>query len=48
MLLERDDVGKVKFHFRYMAAVTSVDPLIVDVDSVFWIGCANEYVQHYI
>jgi hypothetical protein len=29
-----------------MAAVTSVDPLIVDVDKVFWIGCANKYVLH--
>ncbi|CAB3983883.1 tubulin--tyrosine ligase 12 [Paramuricea clavata] len=42
VLFERDDAGKVKFHFRYMAAVTSVDPFIVDVDKVFWIGCANK------
>ncbi|XP_028414241.1 tubulin--tyrosine ligase-like protein 12 [Dendronephthya gigantea] len=42
VLFEREDVGKVKFHFRYMAAVTSVDPLIIDIDEVFWIGCANK------
>ena len=47
MLLEIENVGKVKFHFRYMAAVTSVDPLIIDTDKVFWVGCANKYIVTY-
>ncbi|EDO49886.1 predicted protein [Nematostella vectensis] len=42
VLFHRDDVGPVKFDVRYMLFVTSVAPLRLYVDRVFWLRFANK------
>ena len=43
MLFNREDVGLVKIDIRYLVLVTSVEPLVLHVDKVFWLRFANKY-----
>ena len=42
MLFTRDDVGKVKWDFRYVVIVSSVKPLVAYAYKVFWLRFANQ------
>ena len=44
MLLERDDVGPVKFDLRFVVLLTSVDPLEMAVHQKFIVRVANKSV----
>lgn len=41
VLLDRDDIGKVKFDIRYVVLLRSVQPLKLYAYKVFWLRFAN-------
>ena len=43
VLLERDDVGPVKFDLRFVVMLKSVDPLELAVHQKFIVRVANKY-----
>ena len=42
VLFHREDVGRVKFDFRYLVLLSSTKPLVLYADKVFWLRFANE------
>lgn len=42
VLFHREDVGHVKFDIRYLVLISSVNPLVLHADKVFWLRFANQ------
>ncbi|XP_073238294.1 tubulin--tyrosine ligase-like protein 12 [Porites lutea] len=42
VLFHREDVGRVKFDFRYLVLLSSAKPLVLYADKVFWLRFANQ------
>lgn len=42
VLFHREDVGRVKFDFRYLVLLSSTKPLVLYADKVFWLRFANQ------